>query len=485
MHGRKRAEYKALQRDTKVAAKLAGKAVAWHQLQAALLQQRKRLQVQAAADSLADATATASVGFESAHATLQLIEKAVTVNPDPIWLWNFRRELIETLCSIDDNSNNCDAAAELQWERERGVTQTALTGNPKSYAAWHHRKWCLQQHLLLLLKSSSSSTSGETTTITTVSATKLLQQELELTALFFQRDERNFHCWSYRRFVVSCCLWNAQMTTTKVDDAGIAIPSPPTGEWKLRDAADHVWMGAQIVAAAGTAAFVVDTSCAQIASSSPDNHNDDDNNNNRDVVAVAVWQILQTEWDFAELKIRDNFSNFSAFHYRSKLLPVLLTLKQQQRTATTAAADNDTHDNVSQYLQSVIAAEFELVANAVFTEPDDQTAWWYQRFLLDFMKHQQQQQHRDHDQDNDDWYDKSILQPHLEQLRELQQETDSSSKWVLIGVLQCLQYISTNSSTSTTTSSVDERRSILDTLIVIDSDRKERYKHLLRQLDKE
>jgi Protein prenyltransferase alpha subunit repeat len=424
MHGRKRSEYKALQRDTKVAAKLASKAVAWHQLQAALLQRRQNNTVD-----------TSTTTIES---TLQLIEKAVTVNPDPIWLWNYRRELLQQ--RHDDNE---------WWTREQQVTQTSLTNNPKAYAAWHHRKWCLQQYLVLLAHT--------TTTTAFAAADTTLQQELGLTALFFQRDERNFHCWSYRRFVVSCCLWN--VTASEIGTLEGMVPPPPTGEWKMSGDSpdsddDVVWMGAQIAAAACASA-------ATNASTSGDSSLLQRNINE------AVLKILMQEWEFTEQKIRDNFSNFSAFHYRSKLLPMLLQLKQQQ---------GNNKDNNNDYLQWVIASEFELVANAVFTEPDDQTAWWYQRFLLDFMKQQQQEQDAVLN-----WYQDEILLPHLEQLRELQQETANNSKWVLVGVLQCNQYCS---SPGYADDSTNERRSILNRLIELDSDRKERYKHLLRRLEK-
>lgn len=401
MHGRKRSEYKALQRDTKVAAKLASKAVAWHQLQAALLGRRAGTNDAAATEAAGDTTTT------TIENTLQLIEKAVSVNPDPIWLWNYRRELLEK----SSGEAVATAAAAVVWEREQGVTQLALTSNPKAYAAWHHRKWCLQQYI-------------QKAEITTASET--VQNELGLTAYFFQRDERNFHCWSYRRFVVSCCLWNANHCRQEE-----ASP-PPMGDWKRMtddDDDEVVWMGAQI---APTTAPTIRVS-----------HNKDQSDEQ------AVVTILQTEWDFTEQKIRDNFSNFSAFHYRSKLLPILLKL------------------NWKDDWQSTIAAEFELVANAVFTEPDDQTAWWYQRFLLDFMNQQKQSTR---------WYDDAILQPHLEQLRELQKETSSRCKWVLIGILQCLQY-------NQVAECKDERCSILTMLIEVDSDRNERYMHLLHRFN--
>jgi len=140
---------------------------------------------------------------------------------------------------------------------------------------------------------------------------------------------------------------------------------------------------------------------------------------------------IQAEWDFTEEKINDNFSNFSAFHYRRQLFALL---------------------NPS------LEHEFELTANAMCTEPDDQTAWWYQSFLLE-ASNEDELTH--------------LLPDHVRLLRELQQETESKSKWVLLGLLQCL---------GKQPDTVDERRALLKTLIEIDADRAQRYHDLIDSL---
>jgi hypothetical protein len=66
----------------------------------------------------------------------------------------------------------CLAAEELR------VTERALRRNPKSYGAWHHRKWALREQ-------------GP--------ARADLPRELALCAQLLAADERNFHCWNFRR----------------------------------------------------------------------------------------------------------------------------------------------------------------------------------------------------------------------------------------------------------------------------------------------
>jgi len=41
--------------------------------------------------------------------------------------------------------------------------------------------------------------------------------------------------------------------------------------------------------------------------------------------------------------------------------------------------------NSTSVLQSILEPELAIVENAVFTEPDDQSAWWYHQFLLTWI----------------------------------------------------------------------------------------------------
>lgn len=69
------------------------------------------------------------------------------------------------------------------------------------------------------------------------------------------------------------------------------------------------------------------------------------------------------EFDWTTELIHLNFSNYSAWHQRSVLHPKL--------------ARND-----SDQLQKAIESDFDLVRNAFYTEPDDQSSWLYHRWLV-------------------------------------------------------------------------------------------------------
>jgi len=67
---------------------------------------------------------------------------------------------------------------------------------------------------------------------------------------------------------------------------------------------------------------------------------------------------LEEEIEFTTEKISSNFSNFSSWHLRSKLLP------------------NTKND--------FLLSELDLVKNAAYTDPNDQSVWFYHRWLLNY-----------------------------------------------------------------------------------------------------
>ena len=71
---------------------------------------------------------------------------------------------------------------------------------------------------------------------------------------------------------------------------------------------------------------------------------------------------IQREIDFTETKIRENFSNFSSWYMRSTLLTEAAALKLLD-------------------VRDLWDKEYQSVENAIFTDPSDQSAWFYHKWL--------------------------------------------------------------------------------------------------------
>ncbi|CAK9801488.1 Geranylgeranyl transferase type-2 subunit alpha [Anthophora quadrimaculata] len=87
--------------------------------------------------------------------------------------------------------------------------------------------------------------------------------------------------------------------------------------------------------------------------------------NYREFVVQKAGISSEEEFQFATSKILNNFSNYSSWHYRSRLLSKMF--------------HNSNQENIDEKKKD----ELELVMNATFTDPSDSSAWFYQRWLLD------------------------------------------------------------------------------------------------------
>lgn len=85
----------------------------------------------------------------------------------------------------------------------------------------------------------------------------------------------------------------------------------------------------------------------------------------------------ERELQYTTKKIQQNFSNYSAWHYRSWLLPLLANKDE-------ISGDNALPVGSAAALlpHALLVEEYELVSQAFFTEPEDQSGWIYHRWLL-------------------------------------------------------------------------------------------------------
>jgi len=382
MHGQKRNEYKMKTRDPILAAKLQSKASQWFHLSGLIV----------------------SVTTKNNKDRLDLLSKLVLVNPDPMYLWNHRRDILlaelpppqqlENPKSDTTADTDTTATTTTMLDEELALTQQCLGRNPKAYSVWFHRKWLMGTYCH--------------------TDQNRIHNELDLTTQFLLLDERNFHCWNYRRFIIG--IHGAAILGDSSSGGG--------GEWTWwttkTTTATTVMMGSQV-------------------GHSPSAKLEENNYNISEEQREQLQSLIQSEFTFTTTKINENFSNGSAFHYRSKLLPYIIMQHQS------IIGDN--------YTPTIIQQELELIHSAIFTEPDDQTAWWYLEYLLSQGLLSQDQ-----------------LVAEKEMLQELVAD-EKESKWVWLGLYNVLSRMEENQ---------DGVMECLDRLIELDLDRRTRYERLRR-----
>jgi len=138
---------------------------------------------------------------------------------------------------------------------------------------------------------------------------------------------------------------------------------------------------------------------------------------------------VEDELAYAEKKIKANFSNFSAWHQRSKVSADLYTSQEWKES------------------------EFDLVRSALWTDPNDQSAWLYHRWLVGSKP------------------EDAILDREIKAIEELLEE-EPNSKWCL----QTLNQYLLLQDQRTGTKNIRRCQDLLSQLEGIDPLRKQRYR---------
>lgn len=229
-------------------------------------EREKKLKIYVAARDACFAKRKEGIKDEEA---LELTQQLLSSNPDFATLWNQRREILMHLETVKDED-------EMQkiYESELHFLESCLKVNPKSYGSWFHRGWVSARLPRLNWA-----------------------RELSLCDRCLSLDDRNFHCWDYRRMVVKM--------------SGVSV---------------------------------------------------------------------EKELEFTDRLIGSNFSNYSSWHYRSTLLPLLHPESPESKSPNRDPPSLQTHSH--RVCEEQLLKEYELVQNAFFTDPNDQSAWFYYRWLL-------------------------------------------------------------------------------------------------------
>lgn len=144
-----------------------------------------------------------------------------------------------------------------------------------------------------------------------------------------------------------------------------------------------------------------------------------------------------SELEMALKLIESNFSNYSAWHHRSVFLP-------------------KAHEGNKDELKQELLNEFERVKAAFYTSPEDQSAWFYHRWLVGIFKN-------NFPEDLE-----PVLKDQLQSCLELL-EIEENSKWTLLTIIFLMKDLK---------SSQEELHSKVESLIQCDPLRIGFYKDL-------
>ncbi|KAL0947363.1 hypothetical protein HGRIS_013479 [Hohenbuehelia grisea] len=253
------------------------------------------------------------------------------------------------------------------------LTMQALQAHPKVYWIWNHRRWCLERIPdgpgVPAEHDHEADAQGNDSPAADPAGwrKRCWSEEMRAVEKMLDKDARNFHAWSYRRYVLA---------------------NSPTS------------------------------------------------------------RPLSSELAYTMRKIESNFSNFSAWHQRSKIYSKLW------------------EDASSEEVRKAKETEFELVRNAMYTDPDDQSVWMYHRWLIG------------------PGHDTEILNRESSVIQELLDE-QPDSKWCMESLVHYKRLLLKNrrhegqESSAVPESSldalVDECLSLLTQLQTVDSARRKRY----------
>ncbi|PVF93826.1 protein prenylyltransferase [Serendipita vermifera] len=285
---------------------------------------------------------------EWTQAALQLTEQLLTTNPEQYTIWNYRRDIFTNKIFLEKSPEDVH---KLLFS-DLAMTTTALKKYPKVYWIWNHRRWCLEN--MPDGPGSADDTGKNGKDGYRISA---WTQEMLIVEKMLSMDERNFHAWDYRRYILSHC--------------------PPS--LKRTDA---------------------------------------------------------DELAYTTRHIEKNHSNFSAWHQRSLVYTKLWSENPSSR-------------------RGVLDQEFELVKQALWMAPDDQSGWMYHRWLIGNGE------------------DPEVLVREIGNIEELLQE-EPDSRWCLNSLVHYKSLLLRHQPENKATLK-QECQQMLEKLREIDPKRKQRY----------
>ncbi|KAI0064687.1 rab-protein geranylgeranyltransferase [Artomyces pyxidatus] len=288
--------------------------------------------------------------------------------------------------------------ANREWSKDAfDLTSRLLSMNPEFYTVWNYRRNILINGIF---PSSSP-----------IEINDILSDDLSMTTTALKAHPKVYWLWNHRRW----CLEN-------VPDGG--DDADPLA-WKKRNWERELYVVERML--------------------DVDSRNFHAWNYRRYVLSsMPVKRPEATELAYTTKKIESNFSNFSAWHQRTKVLTSLWDSGKVDRTSS-------------------LRQEFDLVQNAMYTDPNDQSVWLYHRWLIGSGE------------------DKQRIEHEIQVIQELLDE-QPDSKWCMESLVHYKQLLLRNHSSSLASGQADSLTQqclyLLTQLEEIDPARRQRYQDL-------
>ncbi|KAI9791834.1 MAG: Rab geranylgeranyltransferase [Peltula sp. TS41687] len=247
--------------------------------------------------------------------------------------------------------------ADRQYTREAlDLTSKLLKLNPEYYTIWNHRRRVLLHELFPEPKPTSPSVADPSLFQTSTSpSTSLSEGTAATTCLSLIRADLLFLVPLLREFPKCYWIWNHRLWL--LQQATLRLPRTVARElWQeelglvgkmlARDSRNfHGWSYRRTV--------VEQLESGALA---PEARGEERVNDS----------MAEEEYAYTTRMIRTSLSNFSAWHNRSKLIPRLLDERRADERARRKFLDD----------------EFELIIQALYTDPYDQSVWFYHEWLM-------------------------------------------------------------------------------------------------------
>eukprot|EP00850_Spirogloea_muscicola_P005162 SM000023S07618 [mRNA] locus=s23:538465:542620:+ [translate_table: standard] len=268
----------------------------------------------------------------------------------------------------------------LRSRRELSFTPEALhlsarllEINPEVYTAWNYRKLALLHRLDAIEKAEEASESdGETgggASGRDGSIAEAVRGELILVEKALAKNHKSYGAWHHRKWVLSRYPASLDHEYGLLGKLLAADSRNFNGwiyrrcNWKDHITCDLIYFSSFMEGIEMRRAASGLLRCAQPCDS---------------FLADKAGRGPSHELQYTTEKINENFSNYSAWHYRSDLLTRIHAVDPQgERGGGRGPAGRIGH--------TVLEEEFELVKQAFYTEPDDQSGWMYHTWLLEQM----------------------------------------------------------------------------------------------------